>query len=67
MKQGDPLSTISFSTVMEMLMRKLEIRRNITTRLKQTCVYADGVVLVTGTAQGLDKHIPEDKAGDREI
>ena len=25
-KQGDPLSTILFSTVMEMLMRKLEIR-----------------------------------------
>jgi len=52
-KQGDPLSTALFSTVMEMLMRKLEIKGNITTRLKQACVYADGVVLVTGTEQAL--------------
>ena len=34
-------------------MRKLEIRGNITTRLKQACVYADEVVLVTRTKQGL--------------
>jgi len=52
-KQGDPLSTILFSTVMESLMRKLEIRGNITTRLKEACVYAGGVVLVTRTKQAL--------------
>jgi hypothetical protein len=50
--QGDPLSTILFSTVMEMLMRELEIRGNITTRLKQACIYADDV-LVTRTKQVL--------------
>jgi hypothetical protein len=38
---------------MEMLMRKLEIRGNITTRLKQACVYADDDVLVTRTRQAL--------------
>jgi len=52
-KQGDPLSTILFCTVMESLMKKLEIRGNITTRLKQVCVYADDVVLVTRTKQTL--------------
>ena len=52
-KQGDPLSTVLFSTVMEMLMRKLEIKGNITTRLKQACVYTEGVVLVTATEQAL--------------
>jgi retron-type reverse transcriptase len=52
-KQGDPLSTILFNTVMEMLMRKLEIRGNITTRMNQACVYADDVVLVTRTKQAL--------------
>jgi len=36
---------------MESLMKKLEIRGNITTRLKQVCVYADDVVLVTKTKQ----------------
>jgi hypothetical protein len=34
-------------------MEKLEIRGNITTRLKQVCVYADDVVLVTRTKQAL--------------
>jgi len=34
-------------------MRKLEIRGNITTRLKQACVYGDDVVLVTRTKQAL--------------
>ena len=38
---------------MESLMRKLEIRGNIKTRLKQACVYADDVVLVTRTKQAL--------------
>jgi len=52
-KQGDPLPTILFCTVMESLMKKLEIRGNITTRLKQVFVYADDVVLVTGTKQTL--------------
>jgi len=52
-KQGDPLSTILFSTVMESLMRKLEIRGNVTTRLKRACVYTDDVVLVSRTEQAL--------------
>jgi len=52
-KQADPLSTVLFSTVMEMRMRKLEIRGNITRWRKQACVYADDVVLVTRTKQAL--------------
>jgi hypothetical protein len=52
-KQGDPLSTILFCTLMESLMKKLEIRGSISTRLKQVCVYADDVVLVTRTKQAL--------------
>jgi len=41
-KQGDPLSTILFSTVMEMLMRKLEIRGNITSlRIRRRCCAGD--------------------------
>ena len=52
-RQGDPLSTILFCTVMESLMKILEMRRNISTRLKQVCVYADDIVLVTRTEQAL--------------
>jgi hypothetical protein len=54
-KQEDPLSTILhvFCIEMESLMEKLEIGGNITTRLKQVCVCADDVVLVTRTEQAL--------------
>jgi len=38
---------------MESLMKKLEMRGNISTRLKQVCVYADDIVLVTRTKQAL--------------
>ena len=65
-KQGDPLSTILFYTVMESLMKTLEIRGNITTRLKQVCVYADYVVVLTRTKQ-TNKYIPDAKAGGREV
>ena len=41
-KQGDPLSTKLLNTVMEMLMRKLEIRGNITSlRIRRRCCAGD--------------------------
>jgi len=50
-RQGDPLPTIFFCTVMEPLMKKLEMRGNISTRMEQVCVYTDDIVLVTRTEQ----------------
>jgi len=52
-RQGDSLSTILFCTVMESFMKKLEMRGNISMRLKQVCVYADDIVMVTRTEQAL--------------
>jgi len=52
-RQGDPISTILFCTVMESLMKNLEMRGNISTQLKQVCIYADEIVLVTRTKQAL--------------
>jgi len=52
-RQGDPLSTILFCTVMESLMKKLKMRRNISMRLKQVRVYTDDIVLVTRTEHAL--------------
>ena len=34
-------------------MKKLEMRENISTRLKQVCFYADDIVLVTRTERAL--------------
>ena len=50
-RQGDPLPTIFFCTVMEPLMKTLEMRGNISTRMEQVCVYTDDIVLVTRTEQ----------------
>jgi len=45
-RQGDPLSTLLFSVLLDSVITNLEVRRNITTRLKQTCVYADNIVIM---------------------
>jgi hypothetical protein len=38
-------------------MDNLEIRGNITTRLKQICAYADGIVIIGGTKQSLIRNL----------
>ena len=44
-RQGDPLSTLLFSVVLDLVITNLESRGNITTRLKQICAYADDIVI----------------------
>jgi hypothetical protein len=51
-RQGDPLSALLFSVVLNSVMDNLELRRNIT-RLKQVCAYADDVVIIGRTKQSL--------------
>jgi len=50
-RQGDPLSALLFSVVLDSVITNLEIRRNITTRLKQICAYADDIVVTGRTKQ----------------
>ena len=50
-RQGDPLSTILFSVVLDSVITNLEIRRNITTRLKQICAYTDDIIISGRTKQ----------------
>jgi retron-type reverse transcriptase len=52
-KQGDPLSPILFSIVLDVIIRKLEIRGNISTGLKQLSAYADEVLIMGRTKQTL--------------
>ena len=40
-KQGDPLSATIFSIVIDDILKQLELRGNISTRLKQCSAYAD--------------------------
>jgi hypothetical protein len=49
-KQGDPLSALLFSIVMDVI-SKLEARCNVSTRLKQISLYADGIIITGRTKQ----------------
>jgi retron-type reverse transcriptase len=48
-KQGDPLSKLLFSIVMDVITSKLEMRGNISTRLRQTTAYSDDILVVART------------------
>jgi len=50
-RQGDPLSALLFSVVLDSVITNLEIRGNITTRLNQICAYADDIVIIGRTKQ----------------
>ena len=43
-KRGDPLLTLLFSIVVDVIISELEARGNISTRLKQISEYADDII-----------------------
>jgi hypothetical protein len=51
LKQGDPLSALLFSIVMDVIISKVEARGNISTRLKQISAYADDIIIIGRTKQ----------------
>jgi hypothetical protein len=52
-KQGDPLSATFFSITMDSILKKVELKGNISTRLKQCTAYADDILITTRTAQAM--------------
>jgi len=46
LRQGDALSTLLFNLVLEGIIRKLDTRGNISTKLTQLCAYADDLVII---------------------
>jgi retron-type reverse transcriptase len=44
-KQGDPLSATLFSIAIDVIIRKLDTRGNISIRLKQCSAYADDILI----------------------
>ena len=52
-RQGDPLSALLFSVVLDSVITNLEPRGNIATRLKQICAYADDIVIIGRTKQAI--------------
>ena len=52
-KQGDPLSATLYSRVVDVILKQLDVRGNISTRLKQHLVYVDDMLITTRTKQSL--------------
>jgi len=51
-KQGDPLSATLFTLVIDSIIKQMELRGNVTSRLKRVA-YADDTLLTTRTKQSL--------------
>ena len=58
-KQGEPLSATIFTIAMDSILKKMELRGNISTRLKQCTAYADDILITTRTTQAMIRHICE--------
>lgn len=52
-KQGDPLSGTLFNIVLDTIIKKLDVKGNISTRLKQVMAYADDILIISRTKQSL--------------
>jgi len=50
-KQGDPLSALLFSIVMDVIISKVEAKGNISTRLKQISAYANDIIIIGRSKQ----------------
>jgi len=48
---GDPLSVLLFSVVLDSVITNVEVRGNITIRLKQICAYANDIAIIGRTKQ----------------
>jgi len=52
-KQVDPLSATLFSIAMDSILKKMELRGNISTRLRQCTAYADDILITARTTQAM--------------
>ena len=52
-KQGDPLSATLFNIAMDSVLKKMELRGNVSTRLRQCTACADDILITARTTQAM--------------
>jgi len=55
-RQGNTMSVILFNLVLDYIMKKLVIRRNISTKMVEINAYANVVVIISGYLKLFEKH-----------
>jgi len=55
LRQVDALSTLLFNLFLEGIIRKLDTRGNISTKLAQLCAYVDDLVIIARTLNAVDE------------
>jgi hypothetical protein len=58
-KQGDPLLPTLFNLVMDTVLTQLDLRGNISTRLKQLMAYADDILILACTKRSLTEALQQ--------
>ena len=66
-KQGDPLSATLFSIVIDNIIKQLDLKGNISTRLKQCSVYADDILVTTRMMHVLEDTFQKQKEISQEV
>jgi len=66
-KQGCPLSPTLFSLVIDTVLKKLDLRGNISTRLRQLMAYSDDVMITARTKQSLIDAFQQVKNNSMEV
>jgi hypothetical protein len=56
-KQANPLSATLFSIVIDDILKQLEMRGNILTRLKQCSAYANDILITARTKTNNDRYL----------
>ena len=66
-KQGDPLSPTLFNLVIDTVLIQLDLRGNISTRLKQLMAYADDILTLARTKKSITEAFQQLKKSSIEV
>jgi hypothetical protein len=66
-KQGNPLSPTLFNLVIDTVLTQLDLRGNISTRLKQLMAYADDILILARTKRSLIEALQQLKKSSIEV